>query len=180
MMDMPAPARSRMMSCTRSAWSSVSAAVGSSNRSSLGLADSARAISSSCLSARLKLPASRSAPTSPRPTCVRFSAASAWSAARSMMPRCRGRSRSPTFSATLRLSMIDSSCEASEIPAANAADAFAASYGTPSSWISPLSRAVSPVRTFSKVDFPAPFSPTRAWISPSPTSRLTSLRTGTA
>ena len=36
----------------------------------------------------------------------------------------------------------------------------------------PASGAYIPARMRIRVDFPAPFSPTRAWISPAPTSRL--------
>src|SRR5262245_13253695 len=38
----------------------------------------------------------------------------------------------------------------------------------PSQSTSPSSGRVIPARTFMSVDFPAPFSPTRAWVSPAP------------
>ncbi len=40
---------------------------------------------------------------------------------------------------------------------------------------SPESGMVEPAATAMSVDFPAPFSPTRAWTSPGSTSRLTPL-----
>ena len=36
----------------------------------------------------------------------------------------------------------------------------------PSIWMVPLSNSCTPVRTLISVDFPAPFSPINAWISP--------------
>ena len=52
--------------------------------------------------------------------------------------------------------------------------------GIPAAAISSISRAFSPcgntpLSTFIKVDLPAPFSPTTAWISPARTARVTSL-----
>jgi hypothetical protein len=44
-------------------------------------------------------------------------------------------------------------------------------WGSPLTRISPSSGCSSPYSIFIRVDLPAPFSPTRAWISPSATSR---------
>ena len=54
--------------------------------------------------------------------------------------------------------------------------------GSPSSFTSPLNPPVEwitgmPNRTFMSVDFPAPFSPSSAWISPGRMRSVTSFRT---
>ncbi len=49
----------------------------------------------------------------------------------------------------------------------------------PRTWISPLVGVTTPDRTFINVDLPAPLSPSRPTISPSPTLRKTSSRAWT-
>ncbi len=59
------------------------------------------------------------------------------------------------------------------IPAAIASRGERIATGLPSMRISPASAAVSPYRMRISVVLPAPFSPSRAWTSPRPTSRST-------
>ena len=49
----------------------------------------------------------------------------------------------------------------------------------PSKVTVPASAVYDPVRMFMSVDLPAPFSPSRAWISPGPTCKSTPFKTGT-
>src|SRR5512137_632199 len=51
--------------------------------------------------------------------------------------------------------------------------------GAPAKRSSPASGRTAPLRILSKVDFPAPFSPTIAWTSPDRTSRSTPARAST-
>src|ERR1700722_17130017 len=65
------------------------------------------------------------------------------------------------------------------MPARCASCGVAKAAGSPNSSISPASALWAPDRIFSRVDFPAPFSPRRAWISDGPTSRWTFSRART-
>src|SRR5689334_9667208 len=59
------------------------------------------------------------------------------------------------------------------MPSALASRGERISTGAPLILIVPVSRAIAPPSIFINVDFPAPFSPIRATISPVPTVRLT-------
>src|SRR5215813_462875 len=59
------------------------------------------------------------------------------------------------------------------MPSALASRGERISTGAPLILIVPVSREIAPPRIFISVDFPAPFSPIRATISPAPTLRLT-------
>src|SRR6185437_3501662 len=65
------------------------------------------------------------------------------------------------------------------IPAASASRGEAKRTGRPSSRISPTYSGCTPAIIFIKVDLPAPFSPTRPWISP-PWSEKSTSRKATA
>jgi hypothetical protein len=80
-------------------------------------------------------------------------------------------SPSRMFSATVRTGTSMKCWWTMLIPRAIASDGPLIVTGLPSSRISPSSGLASPYRTFIRVVLPAPFSPSRAWISPGRTSR---------
>src|SRR3954468_3074123 len=71
-----------------------------------------------------------------------------------------------TFSATERCGTTLSSWCTIPMPWRSASRAWRKRTGRPSIRISPSYSACTPAMIFIKVDFPAPFSPTRPWISP--------------
>src|SRR5918998_162893 len=66
------------------------------------------------------------------------------------------------------------------MPAARAAAGLSRCTSCPSSSTRPVSGVCTPARTFTSVDLPAPFSPTRAWASPARSSRCAPRRAATA
>ena len=70
------------------------------------------------------------------------------------------------FSATVRTGTSMKCWWTMLIPRAIASDGPLIVTADPSSRISPSSGGASPYRMFIRVDLPAPFSPSRAWISP--------------
>jgi hypothetical protein len=84
------------------------------------------------------------------------------------------------FSATDSSSTPENVWYAMPRPYAWASPADAVSKRRPSMSISPASGARTPLAMPSSVDFPDPFSPTTAWISPLRHSMLTSSRACTA
>src|SRR5688572_28327950 len=62
------------------------------------------------------------------------------------------------------------------MPAASASPGRAKVCARPSTTRRPVDRRIAPAIALHKVDLPAPFSPTSAWISPARTSKLTSAR----
>ena len=81
------------------------------------------------------------------------------------------------LSITLSSGQSDSSWWIKLIPKSLATLVSVMSTFLPSTNISPLSLANTPDKIFIRVDLPAPFSPTRAWISPSPTVKSTPIKT---
>src|SRR5215470_4350242 len=98
------------------------------------------------------------------------SAARRW-ARRSMSPKRRGGSVMPMLSATERSGISDSSWKTQAMPAARASDGAAKAIGSPSSSIRPSSGGMTPAMILIRVDLPAPFSPSTAWIRPARTVR---------
>ena len=92
-------------------------------------------------------------------------------ALRSIMPKRVGGSEMAMLSATLRSGTSDSSWNTHTTPAWLAAAGEAKLTGRPSSRISPSSGATTPDRILMRVDFPAPFSPSIAWMVPAETDR---------
>src|SRR5918994_331904 len=83
-------------------------------------------------------------------------------------PRSRPSTR---FSATVNTSTSMKCWCTMPIPASIASPGLRLTCGTPSMVIMPSSGCSSPYRTFIRVDLPAPFSPSRQWISPGTMSR---------
>src|SRR5829696_5300323 len=83
-------------------------------------------------------------------------------------PRSRPSTR---FSATVNTPTSMKCWWTMPIPASIASPGLRLTCGTPSMVIVPSSGGSSPYRTFIRVDLPAPFSPSRQWISPGTTSR---------
>jgi hypothetical protein len=77
----------------------------------------------------------------------------------------------PMLSATDRSGISDSSWKMQTTPAACAAAGDAKVTGWPSSRISPSSGATTPDMILIRVDLPAPFSPSTAWMRPASTVR---------
>src|SRR5262245_28053721 len=63
------------------------------------------------------------------------------------------------------------------MPAARASRGVGGAKGAPAKRIAPSSADTLPPSTFIKVDFPAPFSPTRPTMRPKPTLKLTDFKT---
>ena len=84
-----------------------------------------------------------------------------------------------TFSATDSAGAIDSSWAIRTIPRVIASRGEWNVTGSPSISSCPRSGAMTPARILPSVDFPAPFSPTSAWIDPLATVRLISSRART-
>src|SRR5262245_59902442 len=106
-------------------------------------------------------------------TPARASASSAaWRCARrSMSPKRRGGSVMLMLSATERSGISESSWKTQAIPAARASDGDAKVIGSPSSSIRPSSGGITPAMILIRVDLPAPFSPSTAWMRPARTVR---------
>ena len=84
----------------------------------------------------------------------------------SIMPIFRGSRPINKFSATVRFGHRLTSWYTVLIPLFWASCGDLLTTALPSILISPLWKSWTPVRTLISVDFPAPFSPIRAWISP--------------
>jgi hypothetical protein len=78
------------------------------------------------------------------------------------------------LSATDRSGMSESSWKMQAMPAAFAAAGDANETGSPSSSIRPSSGATTPAMILMSVDFPAPFSPSTAWMRPASITRSAS------
>src|SRR5215510_1140306 len=154
------------------------AAVGSSRISTRQRRRSALAMATSWRSAKPRLSTRRSG-SGANPMSLRARPASARRRARSTKmgtPSRRrvGQSPSARFSATDRAGTRRSSCGIITMPAAMASRGLARRHGIPSIATVPASGRWTPSRMRMRVDFPAPFSPTSAWISPAVTLKLTS------
>ena len=80
---------------------------------------------------------------------------------------------SATFSATVSVSNSEKCWYTVPMPSARASAGLATRTGSPRQRIAPASGRVAPQTSFVSVDFPAPFSPSSAWISPARTTRST-------
>jgi hypothetical protein len=139
-----------------------SAAVGSSMIKRRALVDSAFAISSSCRSAT---PSPRTGVSGPKSTPS--SSRMIWTFERicdqSTDPtRPRGCRPANTFSATVRSGKTVGSWYMATKPSRCAASGSPIRRGSPSTTMSPASGWTTPVRILTRVDLPAPFSPTSA------------------
>src|SRR6266496_4128683 len=94
-------------------------------------------------------------------------------------PRTTSRPRK-RFATTSRLSQSARSWNTVATPRSCAACGLGMLTEWPSNWISPSSAGATPAMTLTRVDLPAPLSPTRATTSPSRTSKFTSLSARTA
>src|SRR4051794_13685149 len=171
--DVP-PSRSRFMTAISSSVScGVSTAVGSSSTSSPASWLSALRISTRCCTPTGRSPTSASGGTC-RPYSREISTSRARARRRSRKPRPRICSRpSITFSATVNAGISMKCWWTMPMPAAMASSGPENRTGSPSTRISPSSGWYRPYRTFIRVDLPAPFSPSSAWISPGATTRST-------
>ena len=151
---------------TRVTSAAVSAEVASSRMSSLGLRASALAISTIWRrdSGRLETGADGFTPSAP--ARARASVAIRRCARPSMKPQRRGGSVMQILSATLRCGISDNSWKMQAMPAAFASLGLANSTSWPSSSIRPASRWTTPAMILMRVDLPAPFSPSNAWMRP--------------
>ena len=91
-------------------------------------------------------------------------------------PRFSGKDSRKTFSATESCGIRASSWNTTLMPLRRESWALCSSRGAPSNRISPESLRYTPARILISVDLPAPFSPTRAWISPRRRVRSTPAR----
>lgn len=98
------------------------------------------------------------------------------SARRSWKPAARGSTPRKTFCATVSDGTIASSWAIRITPLAIASLGEWNLTGSPSSSSSPPSALCAPAMILPRVDLPAPFSPTRAWIEPLAMVRLTPSR----
>ena len=87
-------------------------------------------------------------------------------ARRSISPKRRGGLLIAILSATERSGISDNSWKMQAMPAAFAAAGDANETGSPSSSMRPSSGATTPAMILISVDFPAPFSPSTAWMRP--------------
>ena len=152
-----------------------SAAVGSSMISTRALDESAFAISSSCRSATPSpstgVSGLNSAPSSSR---IRIASeriapqSTAWKEPRGWRP-------ANTFSATVRSGKTVGSWYIATIPSRCAVCGSPIRRGSPSIRRRPSSGWITPVRIFTRVDLPAPFSPTSAWTDAFSIPKLTSV-----
>ena len=84
-----------------------------------------------------------------------------------------------TFSPTDRFGQRFTSWYTVEMPAACASEVVRKTTGLPPTEMDPESMAYTPVSALMSVDFPAPFSPMSAWISPDRRKKSTSSRAST-
>src|SRR5947199_1825795 len=153
-----------------------SAAVGSSRIKMRQRRCSALAMATSWRSAKL------SEATGARASGAKSSSASTLRACSRMRPRSivargpkrrTGRSPRAMFSAIESVGTRRSSCGMVTMPAAIASRGLAKSRSSPPTRMTPRSGRCTPPRMRIKVDLPAPFSPTTAWISPNATAKST-------
>ena len=97
-------------------------------------------------------------------------------APRSIRPNRRGSRPMSTLAATSISGNSDSSWATRAMPSSSACRGVSAPWSTPSISIVPASGAITPVSTFTNVDLPAPFSPSRASTSPARIVRSTPAR----
>src|SRR5581483_9194885 len=150
----------------------VSDSVGSSRTRTFDSSASAFAISSSCRSATASS-VTRAAGSIRAP--IAASRSRVQPAQRATGGRRAGGMPSTMFSATVRSSRIERCWQTTATPSACAWAGDASSSTVPPISTCPESGAVEPAATAINVDLPAPFSPTRAWTSPSSTSNETLL-----
>ncbi|CKH57978.1 Uncharacterised protein [Streptococcus pneumoniae] len=81
------------------------------------------------------------------------------------------------FSSIVICGKMSGSCGIKYIPFRCASDGFENCCFLPFTYISPSSYEYNPVNIFINVDFPAPFPPTKAYISPRSTCKFTSFNT---
>ncbi|CAA9302655.1 MAG: hypothetical protein AVDCRST_MAG40-457, partial [uncultured Gemmatimonadaceae bacterium] len=146
-----------------------STAVGSSRMRMRAPRSSVLMISTRCASPTERSATRRLASTSsPVSRLTRSTARTA--AARSNSPRAVGSRPSTTFSATVSVGTSMKCWCTIPTPAAIACAVLHPVASRPSTCTVPASGAYMPASTRMSVDFPAPFSPTSAWISPAGTS----------
>ena len=146
-----------------------STAVGSSSTRMRAPRSSVLTISTRCASPTERSATRRSAcTTSPVSRLTRSTSRTA--AARSKSPRAVGSRPSTTFSATVSVGTSMKCWCTIPTPAAIACAVLHPVASRPFTSTVPASGAYIPARMRISVDFPAPFSPTSAWISPAPTS----------
>ncbi len=92
-------------------------------------------------------------------------------ARRSIRPKRSGGLLIAMLSATDRSGISDNSWKMQTMPAALAAAGDANETGRPSSSIRPSSGATTPAMILIRVDLPAPFSPSTAWMRPASITR---------
>ncbi len=177
-MATPSALSRRTILNSRSVSSRFSAEVGSSMISTRNWPTTALAISTSCWSATLMLPTTRSgsaATPSSRstPTTVRRASP------QRTRPNLVGSAPRKTFSTMVSVGTTSSSCAMTEMPARRAASGLRNSTGAPLSSICPASGGSRPLSRLMIVLLPAPFSPTSAWTSPGRSSRSTPCSTST-
>ena len=91
-----------------------------------------------------------------------------------MRPKRRGGEAIEILSATERSGISDSSWKMQTTPAALAADGVAKLTSSPSRRMLPASGCTTPATILIRVDLPAPFSPSTAWILPRSQAKSTS------
>ena len=153
-----------------------SAAVGSSMIRSRALEESALAIS---ISWRSATPRPRTGVSGPKstPSSSRSRATPERIACQSTVwRRPRGWRPAKTFSATVRSGKTVGSWYIATIPSRCASCGLPILWGSPSTRSPPSSGWTTPVRIFTSVDLPAPFSPTSACTAPRSIAKLTPSR----
>ena len=151
--------------------------VGSSRIRTREFTPSARAISTICCRAVLRVATGASgSPISARPRSSISRRAWANMRRRSTRPNRTGSRPRNRFSATERFGASESSWWITRIPSRSASATSRISTRRPSSSIVPESGRTMPPSTLISVDFPAPFSPSRAWISPARSAKSTASR----
>src|SRR5215472_13165291 len=160
----PSPCSRRMIACSFSVSSAVCDEVGSSMMMTRASRARALRISTFCWSAMRRACTGRSG-GSPKPT---RSSSSRYLAARSFRSQPMRLDSSPrkTFSPTVRSGTNESSCWIMATPAPRAVRVSQPETVRPAIRITPSSGRWTPPISLPRVDLPAPFSPTRAWIVP--------------
>ncbi|CAM5237675.1 hypothetical protein SSPIM334S_05979 [Streptomyces spiroverticillatus] len=164
---MPRAVTRRITSKRRSVSREVRVAVGSSMTRTRQSCHNVLAISRSCICAmpsRSTLVCGRTS----RPTSSRRSCARRLRVRRSTSPYLRGSRWKKRFSATVRFGSRFSSWWTTWTPAFIAAAASLGAYGSPPRRMVPVSGGWMPARMRTRVDLPAPFSPSRACTSTAP------------
>ena len=164
----PSPARRRSVRKSWSASCGVSTEVGSSMIRRRGSCRRQRTISMRCRS-----PTERSATSAPGSSGSPYSADTAVTRLASAPGSNRPGSASAMFSTTVSASNREKCWKTMAIPRRRAAAGLAMTTGRPRQRSAPAVGCSAPYMILTRVDLPAPFSPSRAWIWPGRSFRVT-------